>query len=521
MEYPCVDKEFSSSARFDMSKEFVYYNYRYMRKENSPVYGAADSSEVVIRPVYFDELCYMLRTEGAHLVLFGGTWSEKTQAIIDRVNHLARKHGVDAVYNFDFRTDGESADTSIKSDLTEQASYDGPGKRAPIGCAESNYLYGEVATRHLTNLNDWVAKKVGGGDDITYLNLYQDAVTVPKLEEPFLMLFNKDNTVDNSGAGVQSESGKYPIVAAMELDYTRDELPADIDEQLEKNIFSYIGKDSNVITPYTHQDYMFDAFQRNNRGHSLKTEDCFKKGEQINITPVTIQEMRWILSQKGSFMVFFCGAWCANSQAGVATVNDFAVANDVRVYMLDIRIEGKHQIDFWNYPRRHELKLSHPALIDSYLDLWERCLPGAPVLCSVHPGRPFNPYVTDKNGEQHAVLGIDIPYLIACNKDIPTPRGGRRPVLASCNHDGFELINCSKTYIYHAPNYRKYTAGVNFVFSKYKDSLNEELHDIAIDRTAPIVPGEVQRNTNVSGVLYTKEHDWYKERGGAAQDEGC
>ena len=316
MEYPCVEKEFSSSMRFDMSREFVYYNYRYLRKENSPVYGVADSSEVVIRPVYFDELCYLLNTDGAHLILFGGTWSEQTQAVIDRVNHLARRYGVDAVYNFDFRVDGETAGASIKSDLTQQASYDGPGKREPLGCAECNYLYGELVTRHLTNLNDWVQNKIGG-DDITYLNLYQDAVTVPRLEEPFLVLYNKDNTVDNSGNG--GSAGSYPIVGAMELPYTRDEIPEDLDAQLVKNVFGFIGKDGNDITPYTHQDYMYDAFKRNHRGHSLKTEDCFQKGEPIHIVPVTLQEARWILSQKGSFLVYFCGAWCANSQAGVAT----------------------------------------------------------------------------------------------------------------------------------------------------------------------------------------------------------
>ena len=522
METICVGKEFSSSAKINMDKEFVFYNYKYIQKENSPVYGAADSSEVVIRPVYFDELCYLLNADGAHLILFGGTWSEKTQAVIDRVNFFARKYGVDTVYNFDFRVDGESEHASFKADLTEQASYDGPGKREPIGCAECNYLYGEIVTRHFTNLNDWVRKKVGEGDDITYLNLYVDAVTVPRLEEPFLVLYNKDNKVDHSGNG--GKAGSYPIVGAMELDYTRDEIPEDLDAQLECCVFGFIGKDGNDIIPYTHQDYMYDSFRQNQRGHSFKTEDCFKKGEQINITPVTLQELRWILSQKGSFLVLFAGAWCANSQAGIATVNDFAVANDVTVYMLDSRIEGKYQIDFWKYPRQNELKLSHPAVRAGYLDLWERCLPGAPVLCSVNPNSPFgrfDPTVLDDAGGAHTVLPIDIPYFLAVNKDNPAPREGFKPVLAACNHDGFELINCVKTFIYHKPNYRKYTAGIYFVMNAYCDSLGTEPKDIGIDRTAPVVEGEVMKNPDIKGeVKYFKEHDWYKERGGAG-DCGC
>jgi hypothetical protein len=310
----------------------------------------------------------------------------------------------------------------------------------------------------------------------------------------------------------------------MELDYTRDSIPENIDELLVNGIFSYIGKDGNDITPYTSQDYMFDAFKQNERGHSFKTEDCFKKDEKINITPVTLQQMRWILSQKGSFMVLFCGAWCANSQAGVATINDFAVANDVRVYMLDIRMEGKHQIDFWKYPRQNEFRLNHPSVRASYLDLWERCLPGAPVLCSVdarNTERPFNTTVLDDNGNEHHILPIDIPYILAVNKDNATPHGSK-PVLAACNHDGFELINCSKTFIYYKPNYRKYTAGIYFVMNAYCQSLGIEPKDISIDRTAPIVAGEPMKNPDIKGeVKYHKEHDWYKERGGNDSCDCC
>ena len=537
-------KIYSSDINIDMEKEYVYHTYKYLREENSPVYGAKVPDEVVIRPLYFDELCYLLMAEGTHLILFGGPWSERTAGIIDRVNYYARKYGVDTVYNFDFRADGETADTSFKADLTEQERYDGPGKKQSIACAERNYIYGELVTRHLRNLNDWVKKKAGTEGDITYLNLYQDAVSVPNLEEPFLFLFNKDNKIDNSGAergaGYVNESGTYPIISAMEIGCWRDEaggklysdkekhdestLIGDFDEQLEKAIFSYIGKDGNEITPYTHADYMYDAFKMNERGHCFKTEDAFKKGEQINIRPVNLPELRWILSQKGSFLVLFAGAWCANSQAGVATVNDYAVANNVRVYMLDTRLDGKHPIDFWKYPRLNELTLSSPALRKYYIEIWEKYLPGAPILCSMNPNGPawkkssVTVRYTDEEGGEHEVLGVDIPYLVACNKEKINDRGFPSPVLAGCNHGGIELINCVDKFVYHRPNYRKYTAGVYSVLDKYCLSLGLEAKDITIDRTAPLVEGEPVRH--VETVAYTKEHDWFKERQAAAGSDG-
>lgn len=507
------NQSYSSSMSVNMEKEYVYHVYERLQRENSPVYGVESSDGVRISPLYFDELCYMLKAEGTHLVLFGGPWSEMTQKSIDRINYFAAKYGVDTVYSFDFRTDSKTKNTDIKVDLTNQQSYDGPGKREVLGCAEYNYIYGELITRHLTNLNDWVKGKIGSGDDITYLNLYQDAVTVPNLHEPFLFLFNKDNTADNSGAG--HGEGVYPIIAAAELEDLFDENgePAEsFDDKLYELIFKYVEKTG--VTPYTHADYMYEAFSMNERGHSFKTEDVFKKGEQINIQPVTMQELMWILDQKGSFVVLFAGAWCANSQAGAATVNDFAVANNVRVYMMDIRLDGKHPIDFWKYPRINELRASMPAMAKEYFRLWEQYLPGAPILCKINPNAKRKVSVTstyiDEEGNEHTILPIDAPYLVACNKDTLDDRGNPAPVLAGCNHGGVELINCMKSFVYYYPNYRLYSAGVYSVFAAYCDSMGIEAKDKLVDRTAPLVEGEAVRH--VETVAYHKEHDWYKER---------
>lgn len=532
-------KVYSSSMEFDMDKEYIYQQYKYLRKENSPVYGAAGPEEVVIRPLYFDELCYLLSTEGAHLILFGGPWSAATSSVIDQINFCARKYGVDTVYTFDFRADGVTPETDIKQDITAQASYDGPGKKAPHPAADYNYIYGELVTRHLTNLNDWVRSKAGAEGDITYLNLYQDAVTVPNLREPFLFLFNKDNKTDHSGAvrgsGYVNEAGTYPIVYAMELEAYRDENDGklysdpsvhnestradDFGERLENGIFKHIGQEGAVLTPYTHADYMRDSFSMNERGHSFKTEDAFKKDEQINIQMVPFQELRWLLDQKGSFIILFGGPWCACTQSAVATVNDYAVANNVRVYMFDMRLDGKHPIDFWKYPRINELKLSAPMLRRYYIELWEEYLPGAPILCSIEPetrawGRTLTVSYTDENGVNHEVFPVGVPYLLAYNKDHKTKRGWKRPVLAS-RHDAGELINCSELFIYHEPNYRNFKAGVYSVFYGYAASLGQAVKDITIDRTAPLVEGEPVRH--VETVAYHKDHDWNKERAGRAE----
>ncbi len=518
---------YSSALEIDMEKEYIFHNYQYLQKEFSPIYGVNSAADVVIQPVYLDELCYVLSSPGTHVVLFGGTWSDKTQNVMDRINYFAKKNNVNTVYTFDFRADGHSEDSNIKEDITSQESYIGPGKKKSVGCANCNYIYGELVTRHLTNLNDWVSGKIGSGDDITYLNLYQDAITVPNLHEPFLFVFNKDNKIDYSEMPHHQESEFYPILGALELDAFRGAdgllyqdisctLPdPEFDLRLQKVIFDKIGESG--IAQYSHSDYMFEAYQKNERGHAFKTEDAFQKGEQINLQPVTLAQFLWMLDQKGTFLFLFAGPWCANSQAGVATVNDYAVANHVRVYVLDTRYDGKHAIDFWKYPRLNEMTDSHPTLKPISFEIWENRLPGAPVLSKVrranlaYHGSLTMDY-TDPEGTKHSIIPVDAPYLIACNMQATDSQNSPTPVLAACNHGGIELINCMKSYVYAKPNYRLYTAGVYKVFSAYCDDLNLEVKDIEIDRTAPIVDGEPVRH--VETIAYHKDHDWFKERGG-------
>ncbi|MCD7819537.1 MAG: hypothetical protein LUH07_10885, partial [Lachnospiraceae bacterium] len=351
------EKSYSSDISINMNREFVWQNFPRIRRENSPVYGAANSGEVVIEPVNFDMLNYLFMRPGTYLILFGGVWSKETQDVIDQVNFYARRYGVERVYLYDFSADG-TAEATIKQDITAHEYYVGPGKKEANPFAVYNYLYGEMVTRHLTNLNSWVCKKIGSGEDITYLNLYHDPVTVPNLTEPFLFLYNKDNTMDNADSGIKADT--YPVVWAAELGMNPGNAEKNIEKELEEKIFCHIGENGCTITPYSPADYVREAFKKNGRGHSFKTEDAFGENEQINLEPVSFQVYYWLLQQKGTFLFLLAGPWCANSQAAVATVNDYAVANQVRVYMTDSRLDSKHAIDFWQYPRRNELTMTCP-----------------------------------------------------------------------------------------------------------------------------------------------------------------
>ena len=242
---------------------------------------------------------------------------------------------------------------------------------------------------------------------------------------------------------------------------------------------------------------------------------------------MNLPELRWLLNQKGSFVFLFGGPWCACTQSAVATVNDYAVANNARVFMFDMRLDGKHPIDFWKYPRLNELTLSSPALRKYYVEIWEKYLPGAPILCSINPNAPawrakrsVTLSYTDEAGADHTVLAVGVPYIFSYNKDFVTKTGKKNPILAS-RHDAGELINCSELFIYHDPNYRNFKGGVYSVFYAYCDSIGETMHDITIDRTAPLAEGQPVKHIETKA--YHKDHDWFKERSGreASEDCGC
>ncbi|MCD7861964.1 MAG: hypothetical protein LUG61_00280 [Lachnospiraceae bacterium] len=494
------EKSYSSDISMDMNREFVWQNFLRIRWENSPVYGAANSGEVVIEPVNFDMLNYLFMRTGTYLILFGGVWSKETQNVIDQVNFYARKYGVERVYLFDFSADG-TAEATIKQDITAHEYYVGPGKKEANPFAVYNYLYGEMVTRHLTNLNSWVCKKIGSGEDITYLNLYRDPVTVPNLTEPFLFLYNKDNTVDNADSGIEADT--YPIVWAAELE-------EDKEGQVDK-FFSRIGENNCAVTPYSQADYIREAFAQNGRGHSFKTEDAFREDEQINLEAVSFQVYYWLLQQKGTFLFLLAGPWCANSQAAVATVNDYAVANQVRVYMTDSRLDSKHAIDFWQYPRRNELTMTCPPMRKYFVEIWEDDLPGACVVCfTSRRGRSVQPTLSyqDETGQDHTVLRVGIPYCFAYDRD-HCDANGAAPVLASFQNEAIELINISDKFVYHDPLYRELKAASYKVFYAYQADLGKKMTDITIDRTAPIVEGEMPKH--VETVAYYKAHDWYQE----------
>ena len=501
-----------SDPAFDFQAEYFYSDYNALSNADVDRQDGIDTfadKDIVFKSLYYDELLYLLQQEGDYLILLGGSWCHNTRAEIGYINELAKAHGVATVYNFDFRLDGATRPTHIR----ESAATPEYGDESVVA-ADWNYLYGELIDRYLPNLNDWVEYTEDSDSALTWYDKDYTAETIAKVQVPFLFIYNKDNATrylpvrdkDGKQVGVEADdaapTGTYPIVYGFEemvdLDsqgvYTseRDEDGKETgrtyftDEFLARleAVFDFADDQGIEFAQYTDADYLRDAFVAGNgRGHSEKSFDVFADGEQINVEVLTYRQTEWLLQQEGSAAIVFAGAWCANTQAIMGVLNDYAVADGVKVYFFDFRLDGKFPIDFWGYDRDRQLMIRATNQEGKETDLPDSTFVGQPnpfaylytdligtyltnVETTTDP-EADNYYITstDEDGNEAKAARLQQPYLLAYNKDALDEDGFVAPVLA-WHEQMLEITDASLergTYAYQTDNYAAYTAGIEAV----------------------------------------------------------
>lgn len=500
-EAAAVNMSYTSSTSQNLDKEYFLQDYTYLQKENSPTYGVDSADEVVFQSLTYEELNYLLQQEGNYLILLGGSWCPNTTSVIDYINYYANQYGVDTVYNFDFRLDGTDRATHIRENITAQESYTGEDKAgSSYAGADYNYLYGELVERYLTNLNDWVEYQVGTDSDLTYIDAQGEERTVAKVQVPFLFLYNKDNTVNNSGAEENenntNENGTFPIVYGFEKmvyrdaeggdavytdSQTQDEttLVADYAEQLENAVFKHIQDENIVLSTYSDADYVRDAFAANTDAERrAKAKDIFAADEQINIRTLTYRQFDWLLQQEGDFLILLGGAWCGNTQAVIATINDYAVANDLTVYLYDTRLDNRYAADFWGYEPDLNTRSNDSVFANLYVDPVTKYLTN---IVTLDTEQTIS--YTDEDGQEIVAARLQVPYLLAYNKDALDEDGLPAPI-TGYYEQMLVLDDSEDDYVYSEENYAAYKAGVYGVIEGYAKGTGITPKEISVDRSA-------------------------------------
>ena len=446
----------SSETSQDVGKAYYDADYEYLDDENS-----------VFQSITWEEAVYLFEQEGNYLILLGGSWCGNTNAVIDYINDAAKAAGVDTIYNLDFILDGNG---NKNAHIRETNGSNKPG-------ATYNYLYGELVTKYLTNLNDWVEYTVDSSSALIYTNADGVDVTVPKVQVPFLFLYNKDNTVNHKG---ESEGGKtYPIVYGYEKMLNRDEnglytgrgdnAVRVTDEaytaEINQAIFDHIGTGEGKVTlsSFTDADYIRLAYNE----RSGKT--IFEANEQINIRTLTYKQLKWLLEQDGNYLILLGGAWCGNTQAIIDIVNDYAVTNNVIVYNFDTKLDGGYAKKYWGYTGEVHIRDSKNVFANLYVDLVNTYFDNIETEYTIESGN-YIYYQTDPADESTKVIAnkLQVPYFLAYNKDTVDNDGHDTPIL-SYVEKMYVLDETRDDYIGSEANYVDYTTAAFNVVKAYAE----------------------------------------------------
>ena len=482
-----------SAPGYNFDAEYFYSDYNAASNADTDRQDGIDTfadTDIVFQSLNWEQLVYLLQQEGNYLILLGGSWCHNTRAAISYINDYAHEYGIDTIYNFDFRLDGATVDTHIRVTNGDSAA-----------AVAYNHMYGELVSRYLTNLTDWVEYTTDSESAATYTNAGGEDVTVAKVQVPFLFLYNKDNTVDNSGN--EGEDGSYPIVYGFEEMVERDSQGVYVfeedeegnrvtdddgndvrnyitDEYLERlrGTFKYIRDNGVNLDTFSDADYVRTSF------NEQAEAELFADGDTINFNVISYRQLHWLLEQEGNALLLLGGPWCPNTQAVINTVNDYAVANDAVVYFADLTLDGAYPRKFWNYEGDAQVRATGAPLESLYTDLVEQYLTNLTTIYDVDSDEDYQ-YIayTNDSGSEVRVRKLQVPYLLAYNKDAADADGFAAPI-TGYHEQMLVLTPDEEDYIYGADNYAAYKAGTLGVFKAYAAGTGGVTQDISIDRSA-------------------------------------
>lgn len=448
-----------SSTDYDFEKEYAYGDFNAHSRADEDRQDGIDTFEdkdIVFQDITYDQLIDILGSEGNYMIQLSGSWCHNSRAMSPFINKYAKEYGIDTVYSYDFNINNGD-DGSLFVRMSNEKTT--PGTKL-------NYMYGEMVSRYLTNLDDWVEYPSTHATALSYTNADGKEVTVGRLQQPIVFVYNKDNKVDYSNSGNGSTS--CPIMYAFEKmverdskgiytkrfdddgnpvldengnqirDYITDEYDASV-----KEMFDFIKDNGIEMSKYSKTDHLRDVF--NSYGSEI-----FSADQQINVYPVTYRQLKWLLNEDGNAMVMIGGAGDEKTRAVISRVNDYAVKNNVRVYLYDPQVDGDVTTGRWGYKQSMNI-LDENAIVNlMYTDLVKGALTNLEVAHSMSDGTAL----------------IQEPFLFAFNKDAKDADGFTAPIKAWAELT-YTQDSEKRFYIGKEANQKSCDSSIESVFAAY------------------------------------------------------
>ena len=459
-----------SNKDYNFEQEFFFDDYNARSLADTKRQGVATftDKDIIFDAITYEELVNILESDGKYLFFFGGSWCHNTRAAAPYVNSIAKEYGVTKIFNFDFYLDGTNGSTHVRTTKPADPTRETAG-------TEYNFLYGELVTKYLTNLNDFVEYKIDTTSALTFEDKTSTQVnphttTVAKLQVPFLFYYDKNNTdgpiVSAFEEMVDLDSGG--IYKGTTEDGSRKHITNEYVEELH-GFFDSIKKTDGTIevTNYSDKDYIINTY------NTKSGKEIFASNSQINIETITYRQLDWLLNQEGNSIILLGGTWCGNTQASIKTFNDYAVENDVIIYNFDTKLDsgiGKTKL---GYKKDAHIRESNTKLTTLYTDLIDKYFTNIVTLYDVNDEASYKHIeYTNKEGEVVKVKKLQVPYLLSYNKDAKDSDDLIAPI-TSYYEEMLSLNETKPDYVYSETNYKSIKDNTHKVIHTYLKRVGE------------------------------------------------
>ncbi len=293
-------------------------------------------ADSVFETVTIERFEYILKSKpGNFAFVIGDPKNPSTQATIGHIDAVAKAQGIEHVYNFTPKLDGDTLNVwdLSQSNLRTGTSPDpAGGNRAGSGLAQ----YETLGTRLLT---DYLNKD-------TTPQFTKNATT-----DPYLFVYNKDRKIgEDEDRIVSSLTG---VKTATDLDTPakvatyRAEVAAVLDDVPAAQYATNTQFDFNRDE---HNRRHFERYVRDTDPAAQADKlarfggDIFDESDATDgfrIETITYPELQHLLKQPGDFPILFGGTWCHNTAAIIKDVNRVAQEQGIKtVYNFDFSLDS-------------------------------------------------------------------------------------------------------------------------------------------------------------------------------------
>ncbi|WP_127794484.1 IPT/TIG domain-containing protein [Agromyces sp. LHK192] len=350
-------------------------------------YGIEDA---VIETVTFERFEFLLQQEGRFAFLIGGPDDPTTVETIGTIDEVAKAAGVDAVYTFNPKLDGDRLDirTTANADV------------APLW------------TRLVT---EYLSKDVQTPFDGT--------------DDPYLFVYDRSHTADGGAEDRIVSALTAPVASGALADPTaRDAYRTSVAAVLGS------GDDLDAIDQFTFYRDVVNAKHASAYGGLTEYGGSTILDEadaDWRVQGITYPELVDLFESDGDHVLLLGGTWCHNTRAVLKHANEDAVANGVEtVYFFDLRLDGASGNDL-------HIRDTGSEFADFYGDLVTEFLPQLKTqyVTNGSPGQRVDFYPGGDTTQPLATAQkLQVPFLIEYDGDREVG-GEPAPVARQWIHD--------------------------------------------------------------------------------------